>query len=219
MAGAGGHGQVVADILRTQARTGENVEFAGFLDDAPGSHGPRVENDIRGSTYDWSSVAHDQVIVAIGDNGVRCRIFDRLERSGARFAVARHPAAVVASGVPVGRGSMICAGVVINPEASIGANTIVNTSASVDHHCAIGNHVHVAPGCHLGGNVRVDDGALVGVGAVVLPGIRIGRWALVGGGAVVTADVPQGAVVAGVPARVLRMRSLISIAAEAASLR
>lgn len=54
--------------------------------------------------------------------------------------------------------------------------------------------------------VRVDAWADVGVNAVLLPGVVIGRGAIVGAGAVVTADVPPGAVVAGVPATFLRWR-------------
>jgi len=47
----------------------------------------------------------------------------------------------------------------------------------------------------------VEYGAAVGGGAVVLPGVRIGRMALVGAGAVVTRDVPARGIVAGNPAR------------------
>lgn len=54
--------------------------------------------------------------------------------------------------------------------------------------------------------VSVDDDADLGVGAIVLPGVTIGRGAQVGAGAVVTRDVPPYAVVAGNPARVLRER-------------
>lgn len=54
--------------------------------------------------------------------------------------------------------------------------------------------------------VRIERGADVGVNAVVLPGVTIGRNSVVGAGAVVTRDVPPLAVVAGVPARVLRYR-------------
>lgn len=54
--------------------------------------------------------------------------------------------------------------------------------------------------------VRIESGADVGTGAVVLPGVTIGGGAIVGAGAVVTRDVPPLAIVAGVPARVLRAR-------------
>jgi len=54
--------------------------------------------------------------------------------------------------------------------------------------------------------VVIEDGADLGVGAIVLPGVTIGRGAQVGAGAVVTRDVPPLAIVAGNPARVLRRR-------------
>ena len=54
--------------------------------------------------------------------------------------------------------------------------------------------------------VRIERGADVGVNAVVMPGVTIGRGSVVGAGAVVTRDVPPLAIVAGVPARVLRYR-------------
>jgi len=54
--------------------------------------------------------------------------------------------------------------------------------------------------------VRVEDDADIGVNAVLLPGVTVGRGAIVGAGAVVTKDVPPYTIAAGVPARVLRSR-------------
>ncbi len=48
--------------------------------------------------------------------------------------------------------------------------------------------------------MRIEDGAWLGAGAIVLPGVTIGRDAIVGAGAVVTRDVPPGETVVGVPA-------------------
>lgn len=55
--------------------------------------------------------------------------------------------------------------------------------------------------------VVLNDDCNIGVNAVVLPGVTIGRGAQVGAGAVVAEDVPDFAVVAGVPARILRYRA------------
>ena len=54
--------------------------------------------------------------------------------------------------------------------------------------------------------VRIEAGADIGTGAVILPGVTVGRNAIVGAGAVVNRDVAPFAVVAGVPARFLRWR-------------
>ena len=56
------------------------------------------------------------------------------------------------------------------------------------------------------GPVRIGDGTDLGMGSLVLPGVTIGQGVQVGAGAVVTEDIPDYAVVAGVPARVIRYR-------------
>jgi acetyltransferase-like isoleucine patch superfamily enzyme len=54
--------------------------------------------------------------------------------------------------------------------------------------------------------VVIGDGCDIGVGTIILPGVKIGEGAIVGAGSVVTKDVPPYSVVAGVPTRVLRRR-------------
>ena len=56
------------------------------------------------------------------------------------------------------------------------------------------------------GKVIVEDGCDIGVGAIILPGVKIGECSIVGAGAVVTEDVEPYTVVAGVPAKFLRKR-------------
>ncbi|MCK5127174.1 MAG: acyltransferase [candidate division Zixibacteria bacterium] len=54
--------------------------------------------------------------------------------------------------------------------------------------------------------IIIGDGADIGVGSTILPGVTIGKGAIVGAGSVVTNDIPEYAIAAGVPARVMRMR-------------
>ncbi len=55
--------------------------------------------------------------------------------------------------------------------------------------------------------VRIEAGSDIGTNAVILPGVTVGHGSIVGAGAVVTESVPPFAVVAGVPARVIRSRA------------
>jgi len=199
--GAGGHGQVVADIFRARRSSGLISARVGFVDDDRAVVGRSYAGiGVLGVTEELGAIEHHAVIVAIGNNRTRASVHQRLADAGEIFVVAEHPRSVVADDVVIGGGSMVCAGAIVSAGATIGRNTIVNTGATVDHHSTIGNHVHIGPGVHMGGEVRVDDGALVGIGATVLPGIHIGAWSIVGAGAVVIRDVAPGTTVVGCPA-------------------
>jgi acetyltransferase-like isoleucine patch superfamily enzyme len=54
--------------------------------------------------------------------------------------------------------------------------------------------------------VTIGDDVWIGCNAVILPGVRIGRGAVVAAGSVVTRDVPEYAIVGGIPARILKQR-------------
>ncbi len=109
---------------------------------------------------------------------------------------------------------------VIGDRCQINQNTQIKTAV-------IGNDVMIAPGvvfldrmhcfdrldipmARQGETKRkpviVEDDVWIGQNAILMPGVRVGRGAIVGAGAVVTKDVPSMAIVAGVPARVIRYR-------------
>lgn len=200
--GAGGHAQVVADILLAAAENGAEQAPIGYLDDNPDLTGRSLLGlPVWGPLTELQRIAHDQLILAIGDNAVRRRLYRQLAAQGEHFAIARHPASIVAREVVIGPGAVLCAGVVVNPGSSIGANAILNTGCTLDHHNRVGDHVHVAPGAHTGGEVEIGEGALVGLGATILPRCRVGNWSRVGAGAVVHRSVADGETVIGVPAQ------------------
>ncbi len=202
--GASGHGQVVADVLFQMWTKGREMEIVGFLDDDAGLHGTRLLGlPVLGRLSELAATPHDAVILGIGGNETRARLYAELTAARKRFATAIHPSVVLAPDVVIGQGAVLCAGAVANPGAKIGENAILNTCASIDHHCVLGAHCHVAPGVRLAGNVTVGEGALVGIGSCAVQGVSIGAWSVVGAGAAVVGDVAERTTVGGVPAKPL----------------
>src|SRR5262249_48134041 len=162
---------------------------------------------ILGNLAAIPQIGPDAVILAVGDNTRRACLDQDLRRTGQTFATARHPSVLIAGGASVGDGSMICARVVVGCCSRVGRGGILNTACTVDHHARLGEFVHVARGVHRGGDVSVGARAMLGIGAIVLPGVSIGCSAVVGAGAVVTRDVAAGATVVGVPAVPIGVRA------------
>lgn len=194
--GAGGHGKVVLDALRSLGwrpthLADDNPALTDF-EGLPVLHpGPNLEG--LPAEFDY--------IVAVGDNTARARLYARLSGVGGRPRPVIHSSAILAPNARIGPGTLVCAGVVVNPDAEIGADAILNTACSVDHDCRVGQHTHLCPGVRLGGQVTVGSGVMIGLGAVVLPGITIGDDTIVGAGSVVTRDLPPRVVAYGSPAR------------------
>jgi UDP-2-acetamido-3-amino-2,3-dideoxy-glucuronate N-acetyltransferase len=111
--------------------------------------------------------------------------------------------AFVGSRCKVSSHAFICEGVTIEDECFIGHGVLFindrHPRASTEGRLQTESDWRVVPS-------RVKRGASIGSGAVIMCGITVGERAMVGAGAVVTHDVPDGAVVAGVPAR-LRARA------------
>ncbi len=200
--GAGGHGQVAADILLRMREAGQEILPIGFLDDDKSLHGKSFLGlKVMGGISRAADFQHGALFPAIGDNKQRSRIFAELSARGETFVSAIHPRAVLAADVEPEPGCLICAGCVVNTGSLIMANSILNTGCTVDHHNRIGPHAHVAPGVNLGGEVTVGQGAFMGIGSCAVPRVRIGAWSIVGAGAAVISDVPGNETWTGVPAR------------------
>jgi acetyltransferase EpsM len=202
--GAGGHGHVVVDALRSLTDAGRPIDVVAIVDDDESLRGTVIGGlTVSGGRALLTSIPHDAAIVAIGDNATRRRLQEEFTALGERLFAVCHVSAVVSREAVIEPGAMVAAGAVVGPRARVGAGAIVNTGARVDHHCDIGACAHVAPGATLAGAVAVGAETLVGLGAIVLPGVRIGSRSVLGAGTVVLTDVPDAVTVVGVPARVV----------------
>jgi 2,3,4,5-tetrahydropyridine-2-carboxylate N-succinyltransferase len=124
------------------------------------------------------------------------------------------PGAIIRDRVSIGENAVIMMGSVINIGAEIGENTMVDMNAVVGARGTIGKNVHIGAGSVIAGvleppsktPVIIEDDVMIGANAVVLEGVRIGKGAVVAAGAVVTSDVKSNTVVAGTPARVIKVK-------------
>ena len=124
------------------------------------------------------------------------------------------PGAYIREFVSIGKQAVIMMGAVINIGAVIGEGTMIDMNAVVGARGTIGKYCHIGAGAVVAGvleppskqPVIIDDHVLVGANAVILEGVRIGKGSVVAAGAVVTEDVPEGVVVAGTPARIIKLK-------------
>jgi UDP-perosamine 4-acetyltransferase len=197
--GAGGHALPVLDAIGAAG----GFDLLGLLDDAPPA--PAVLGcPVLGPIAGLAGTGAEAAFIAIGDNATRARLGALCREAGLRLPALIHPSALVSPHARIAEGVQVMARACVGPAAAIGPFALVNTGAIVEHGCEVAAAAHVGPGAVLCGGVRVRARALVGAGAVLRPGVAVGTGAVVGAGAVVVADVPQGARVAGVPARPLR---------------
>ena len=125
------------------------------------------------------------------------------------------PGAFIREQAVIEDGAVVMMGATINIGAVVGEGTMVDMNATLGGRATTGKNVHVGAGSVLAGVIEppsaspvvIEDDVLIGANAVILEGVRVGEGAIVAAGAIVTQDVPAGAVVAGTPAKVIKQTS------------
>lgn len=194
--GASGHAKVIMDIIASQSLQVENI-----LDDNPDVRSLAGQEVFHEVTEDF---CEGETIISIGNNEIRKKISDSFP--GRIHPAITHSSAIISPSAKLMGGTVVMANASINSSACIGEHCIINTGATVEHDCKLENFVHISPNAALAGDVEVGEGSHIGIGAVVIPGIKIGKWVTVGAGAVVISNIPDGVVVVGNPAQIIKQK-------------
>ncbi len=194
--GAGGQGREALDLCTALGR-----RVIAFCEE-----GPTKNKKVKGLPV-WSiddlparNTNHYGAVLAVGSPHLKRKLERKIK--GFPFATLIHPSAITAGNVKVNVGTMICAGAVLTTDIEIGRHVTVNVACTISHDCVIEDYVTCCPNCSLSGNVILGKGCFVGAGATVVEKVRVGRGSVIAAGAVVTSDVPEGVMVAGIPAQV-----------------
>ena len=132
---------------------------------------------------------------------------------GKKLATGHH--IIIREHINLGENCLIGSKAVLNGFSKVGPRTRINTSCALPQSIRIGKGVFIDPLVTFSDNQRaipgegnkgaiIEDFVRIGIGAKILPQIRLGKGALIGAGAIVTKDVPPRAIVYGAPAEVKR---------------
>jgi carbonic anhydrase/acetyltransferase-like protein (isoleucine patch superfamily) len=153
-----------------------------------------------GSRLGWGAKLVEPRLIAVGR---RVTIGDHVWLNAKDDRGDGAPTLSIGDGTYIGRFSQVNAWASV----TIGENVLIADRVYISD----ADHTYGGPetpirlqGDSFQGAVRLDDGCWIGIGAVILPGVTIGRHAIVAANAVVTKSVPARAIVGGVPARIIR---------------
>ncbi|MEM1340062.1 MAG: acetyltransferase [Bacteroidota bacterium] len=206
--GAGTYGEVFLTYLREN-----KYEVLGFFDDTPDIIGKHVKGlKVLGTFMDLlsSNLTNGKVDVfcSIGDNAVRTNYLQRLSDLGLPTPNLIHKSVVLNEDIILGKGITLMPGAIIMPYAKIEDFSIVSMGSKIAHHSVLKKGAFISSGVTVGANIVLGERTLIGVGSTIMTGVKtIGKEAIVGAGAVVIRDVPEKHVVAGVPAKTIKVKT------------
>jgi sugar O-acyltransferase (sialic acid O-acetyltransferase NeuD family) len=203
--GAGTYGQVYKEYLQS------DYEITAYYDDDSSLHGQIIDGvKIKGSIKDAiekENNADTSVFVPIGNNPVRIKILKEFVLNGFNTPSFIHENTIIHSSVKIGKAVYILPGTCIMPLSVIGDYTMISMGVNIAHHNIIGEGCFFSQGTNIGASINIKDQAYVGISATLMTGVKsIGADCLIGAGAVVIRDVPDKAVVAGVPAKIIKYK-------------
>lgn len=204
--------EIIQFIAESKKKTSVKVTFEGELTGSVPAEVVKLGNVLFG---DWDSIRPllanlTENIDYVVEQDARNSAVPLLDKRSINARI--EPGAIIRDQVEIGDNAVIMMGAVINIGAEIGAGTMIDMGVILGGRASVGKNSHIGAGAVLAGviepasanPVRVGDNVLVGANAVIIEGVQVGSGSVVAAGAIVTQDIPENVVVAGVPARIIK---------------
>ena len=199
--GAGGFGRELHEML-WDVFPEEKFNFKGFLATSDQSlKDAGMDVNFLGDPMDYPPAPNDRFLMAVGYMDARRTLYESITERGGQFISFVHPKALIASTATIGNGAVIYPFAIVSNASTIGECVHLNYFASVGHDCGLGKYCLLAPYATLNGFVKLSDEVYVSTHGTVAPGRSVGHRSKISANSAAMQDVPDGAIVFGVPGR------------------
>ena len=144
----------------------------------------------------------DEVIVAIGNNFTRLNKIEYYLDNGVKLATIIHPKALISRFAKIDIGCMISENAIIGPFVTLGQGCRIDPNGIICHDSFLDDGVDVSPKATIAGCCSIGKKTWLCVGSTLSDHINVGSNCVIAAGAVVIKDVPDNALMVGVPATV-----------------
>jgi sugar O-acyltransferase (sialic acid O-acetyltransferase NeuD family) len=202
---AGGFGKEVMDVARRLNALRRRWSAIHFLDDVcveSSRYGAKVVRfDDLLSDGLWRQ---GEVVIANGEPAVRDKLARRLAAVQATLGVVVDVSTLVADSAHLAPGAVVTPLCSISSDARLERNAAVNTMSIVGHDVVVGENTVISSMVNIGGASKIGKNSYIGMGALIKESVVIGDDVIIGMGSVVYADIPDGVIALGNPARPMR---------------
>lgn len=203
--GAGTYGEVYLAYLQEVG-----IDVIGFIDDAPQKNivqGIPVLGGIDCLPSLKENYNVEAIYCPLGNNKLRVKFLSLAKELGYQTPNYIHPSVIISPNVEIGQGVYILLGTTIMPYTIIHDYSMISMGVHIAHHSVLEEGVFLSTGCNFGASIVAHKYAYCGISSTIMTGLHeLGENCLIGAGAVVIKDVEPNAVMAGVPAKVIKYK-------------